>query len=177
LISRGIKKKRRSRFALGRRKKKTSSSARAPTTPGLGAAVGVQPHLYELERRRNLRSDAVGSSSEGHTSGQMRVKESLRRFLPATQRWEIRGQGGAARSASCNTLRMVITREQDASARAGGRVRGKRAKLRRPLPCLIFVAISHLGAGRCFRPCAVQSNLHKRGGERGEGRGRIEGRT
>lgn len=50
----------------------------------LGAAVDVQLHFYELERRRNLRSVADGSSSKGLTSGQMREKESRRRFLPSS---------------------------------------------------------------------------------------------
>ena len=52
-------------------------------------------------------------------------------------------------------------------------MRGKRAKLRRPFPCLIFVAISHLGVGRCFRPCAENSqtctNEAGRGGREEEG--------
>lgn len=49
---------------------------------------------HKLERRTNLRSVADGSSSAGHTSGQMRENESRLRFLP-----EVTGEGSRSTSA------------------------------------------------------------------------------
>jgi hypothetical protein len=95
----------------------------------LGAAVDVQLHFYELERRRNLRSVADGSSSKGLTSGQMREKESRRRFLPATK---IGGGGGGRRGQQAGHLENGHHRLAGCVCMRRGCVRGRRTKVKRP---------------------------------------------